>query len=153
MDYKILLDSGFRDESGLWSNRFWPVPECEIVEAETRLGVRFAAGLREFYQRVGCGFLRKGCDGVVVMSINRILAPSEIVELYFGQSEVGPPEGFDSDELPVFEVGNDMFLVMHPWRENSEGVFDRAGELLASGFAEFVEKMYFEGPEFYLSGY
>ena len=150
MDYGFVLRSAALGGSDPSCNFFSPVSEKVVVEAERRIGVQFAPALRAFYLQVGCGFLKRSVDGRVASTFNRIVGPLSVADAHVGESEMAPPEGFGSDELPVFEVSEESFIVMRPWGRDVDAVYRRDGSVVASGFMEFVRRLFFEDPEFFL---
>ncbi len=138
-------------ESPPTRNWFTPVTEDEIRAAERRMGTSFPAALRQFYLEVGSGFLRAN-DGEkkVTTNVNRILDPTEAAALRLGEAEVpAPPEGFEDGTLPIFEVGDQLFLVIKPTTTKPDAVYWMYGEEVAPTFEDFVRRLYFEDPDYF----
>jgi hypothetical protein len=131
-------------------NWFTPLGEPLVAEAEGRIGVRFPGSLRSFYLEVGSGFLAANDTGdKKTTSVNRFLTPGEVADLYLGDSELMPPEAFEPGELPIFEVGGDLFLVMRLAGDRDAGIFRMSGTKVADSFGDFVRRLYYEDPRYY----
>lgn len=138
-----------KEESG-HPNWFTPLAESAVTQAEDRIGFRFPASLRSFYLEIGSGFLAANEAGdKKTTSVNRFLTPGEVADLYLGDSELMPPEGFEPGELPIFEVGNDLFLVMRLAGDRDAGMFRMSGTKVADNFTDFVGRLYHEDPRYY----
>ena len=138
-------------ESPPTRNWFMPVSEDEIRAAEQRMGMSFPDALRQFYLEVGSGFLR-ATEGEkrVTANVNRILDPAEAAALRLGEVEGSAPlEGFEEGDVPVFEVGDQLFLVMRPSTAKPDAVYWMYGEQVAPTFEDFVRRMYFEDPDYF----
>jgi antitoxin YxxD len=101
-------------------NRFWPVDQNQIDEAESRTGIAFPCELRAFYAEVGSGFWARGnSDRAWDRSlVNRILSPRDVADLLCDDLDPWrPSEGFVEGGLPFFDVGENTYLVLLP---NSE---------------------------------
>jgi hypothetical protein len=132
-------------------NWFTPLDESAVAEAEGRIGFRFPPSLRSFYLEIGSGFLATNEAGdKKTTSVNRFLTPAEVADLYLGDSELMPPEGFEAGELPVFEVGSDLFLVMRLAGGREAGIFRMSGTKVADNFSDFVRRLYYEDPRYYV---
>ena len=138
-------------ESPPTRNWFTPVTEDEIRAAEQRVGSSFPAALRQFYLEVGSGFLRASeGDKKVTTNVNRNLDPAEAAALRLGEAEASaPPEGFEDGDLPIFEVGDQLFLVMKPATTRPDAVYWMYGEEVAPSFEDFVRRLYFEDPDYF----
>lgn len=138
-----------KDESD-HSNWFTPLAESAVDEAEERIGFRFPASLRSFYLEIGSGFLAANEAGdKKTTSVNRFLTPGEVADLYLADSELMPPDGFEPGELPIFEVGSDLFLVMRLAGGRDAGIFRMSGTKVADSFGDFVQRLYYEDPRYY----
>lgn len=133
------------------ANRFERVGLDELRSAETTLGRDLPVPLRRFYLEIGAGSLRVSSDATAVRDHpNRFLYPEEIAGLLSGEHEWAPEEGFDDGELPFFEVGDKLFLVMRPGSSQPNAVFWPFGGLVEVEFARFVRRMYFEHPRYFV---
>src|SRR5262245_4564494 len=99
-----------------YPNAFYPIDEEEIAASDRRLGYQLPEQLRAFHREVGYGFFKtsnpQGPRGEYNY-INRFLAPSQIADMLLGEDEaVMPGEGFDDGEIPFFEVGDRLYLVL-----------------------------------------
>jgi hypothetical protein len=133
-------------------NVFYPVAEGEIVDAESRLGVRLPEQLRTFYHEVGYGFFKSArplTERSGFTYINRFLAPSQVADLLTGQDEeVSPSEGFDEGELPFFEVGDRLYLVIRPSTRHPNQVCWPYGDQISEDLIEFTKRLAVN-PRFY----
>ena len=138
-----------REESS-HPNWFTPLGESVVAEAEGRIGFRFPPSLRSFYLEIGSGFLAANEAGDrKTTSVNRFLTPGEVADLYLGDSTLMPPEGFRRNDLPIFEVGNDLFLLMRLEGDRDTGIFRMSETKVADHFGDFVRRLYFEDPRYY----
>src|SRR6516165_7858115 len=107
-------------------NVFYPIDKEEILVSERRLGFQLPGQLRIFHSEVGFGFFKSSSpklQGVNYNYINRFLAPSQIADLLLGSDEEAmPSEGFDQGEIPFFEVGDGLYLIIRPSRRNPNQV-------------------------------
>lgn len=132
------------------ANVFTPVGLDELRAAEDALGTPFPEALRSFYLAIGGGFLRVSANGLVVRNHpNRVIFPEEVPLLVAGRHELTPEEGFDEGELPFFEVGDQLFLVMRPASACPSGVYWPFGDVIEEDFERFVRRLYFEDPRFF----
>jgi len=137
-------------------NVFFPVKQQNIDEAEKLLGYALPAPLIEFYSEIGYGFLQASENRRVVndSDINRIIDPVSVSELILGISELQPTEQFDSGDIPFFEIGDELFIVMKTKAKKANTIFLAHGErMIAENLEEFIRKLYFECPDFYKAFY
>ena len=132
-------------------NVFFPLSENDISKQERRLGFDFPFQLRTFYKEIGNGFITANVSdaekNISCSSINRFITPEEATDLYIGEDVVVmPEEGFGDDELPFFEIGDGLFLVM---RKNCNGIYWSLGDLVANDLVEFVKQL-LDSPIFYM---
>ncbi|MEH6462282.1 SMI1/KNR4 family protein [Chitinimonas sp. JJ19] len=131
-------------ESGV--RRLLPVSADDVAQAELELGFPLPSTLKDFYSQIGYGWL--GSESRVDVR-NLIVHPLDLVDLYKGESEFSPPEGFLAGDLPVFDCGGFRFLVMRPDSGSQEVYRDDGGTLvIAEDFIAFVEKL-INDPLFY----
>ncbi len=132
-------------ESGV--KKLLPVSADHVVQAELELGFSLPSTLKDFYSQIGYGWL--GSESRTDVR-NLIAHPLDLVDLYKGESELSPPEGFLEGDLPVFDCGGFRFLVMRP-DSGSQGVYrDDGGNLvIADDFIAFIDKL-IKDPLFYV---
>lgn len=130
-----------------YPNVRFPVSAEDIERAERRIGNRFPEQLRCFFSEVGCGFLKASqleTSRADFNYINRFLDPDEIADLLLGEDEsVLPSEGFGDGELPFFEIGDQLYLVMREGR-----VCWPFGDVICDDFITFVTELV-NHPRFY----
>ncbi|MCP4593042.1 MAG: hypothetical protein GY842_20095 [bacterium] len=132
---------------------FFPVTETEMREAERQIGLRLPRELATFYREIGSGFLkasRHSKDAPPHAYVNRVLDPIEAADLFLGLHEHTPVGEFAEGDLPVFEVGDQSFLVMRPGSNTPNAVYWDAGDPVCSSFARFIHRLYFDDALFYL---
>ncbi|MCX9442794.1 SMI1/KNR4 family protein [Vibrio cholerae] len=120
--------------------RLFSIDEKEISNAEKRLGFKFPSSLRTFYQQVGYGWLSSDdCQELR----NLIIHPLDVVDLFFNESEFQPPEPFLDEDLPIFDCGQDLFLVMRPRSKNPDYIYRSDGEslILAQNMQDLAAKL------------
>jgi len=136
-------------------NYFVPVDNERIAKAEARLGFALPPQLKEFYRDIGFGFLLapKGADQSAekwLDNINRVVDPTEVADLYLGNCEWGPREGFSPEVLPFFDVGDGTFLVLKIESESDPAVYWPDGKTrVAQDLGQFFRELY-KDPSFYL---
>lgn len=137
-------------------NSFVPVTQDEIVEAERRIGFSLPEQLRRFYREIGCGFLKAPKesdpnDDTCFDTINRVVGPSEMADLYLGLDKWGPAEGFLPGLVPFFDLGEDTYLVLKIMEPSDSAVYWPNGKRKVAGtLEEFFIRLH-ENPSFYLS--
>lgn len=122
---------------------FYPVDKRDILEVEKQLSIKFPGELTNFYLEIGYGYI--GLDNPYFR--NQIMHPSEIIKLRLGQDFYGNMltddlEYYSSDDvLPFFDLGNESdYLVMKLTGED-KGRIIYFGDIIASGFDDFIIKM------------
>jgi hypothetical protein len=115
----------------------------DISDAEERLGFAFPPQLSTFYETIGFGIWRKGTDDKkATYNNNELLYPGEIADLYLDHEQYRrPPEGFDPNKMPFFEVNLHSFLTMKPRAANPNIVYNGRGQPLGD-LEEFMAKLY-----------
>ena len=141
----------------LTGNRFFPVSEQDIEDAERRLGYKFPPQLRTFYDELGDGSFQHNHDFSVTDNSfsSCILHPKEIADIKFlGRDSllILPSVEFAEDELPIFEVADgDTFLFMKPQSDKPNAVYsDIGGKLVEESFERFIWRLYYESPLYYM---
>jgi hypothetical protein len=133
-------------------NVFYRVSDAEIVESERRLAFHLPDELRAFYQEIGYGFFKTVTPQVIGDNynyINRFLAPSQIADLLLGDDEESmPSEGFDAREIPFFEVGDRLYLVLRPSPTPPNQVAWPFGDKVSDDLVEFTKRLA-ANPRFY----
>lgn len=135
-------------ESG---NQFFPLDAAKVSQAEARLGRAFPRDLVTFYNEIGCGFLRSPSTVPFQRPycyFNRFIGPNEIVDLMVGEHPATPAEGFDDGEIPFFEVGEQLHLVLRSSESELYAVCWSCGEEVAPNLVEFVRRL-MANPRFY----
>ena len=122
---------------------FYPLDKRDILEAEKQLSIKFPGELTNFYLEIGYVYI--GLDNPYFR--NQIMHPSEIIKLRLGQDFYGNMltddlEYYSSDDvLPFFDLGNESdYLVMKLTGED-KGRIIYFGDIIASGFDDFIIKM------------
>jgi hypothetical protein len=145
-----VMKDGMTDRAA--RNVRYPVDPKDIDEAEKRLGFKLPSQLRAFYEQIGCGFLRlppNADDSRRLNYINRFLDPDEVATLYLGEDEdFDPSDGFDSTELPFFEVGDGLYIVIKMSGDDSNRVCWPSGEEISPDLVTFTRHLV-EDPRFY----
>ncbi len=143
--FKKFVDPNARPDRSK-PNKFWPVPEADILEAERLMGSRFPETLRRFYQEIGYGFFIQGIENEKAdrFLINRLVDPRSVADMVVNPASVQrPPEGFPGGGIPFFDLGDYTYLVIKATPDAPDGVFWPHGERLVSkSFAEFLESLY-----------
>lgn len=123
------------------ARRFQKVSMEDIVEAEKLIGCDLPNQLKKFYLDIGFGWLG---DDKYNNANNLIIHPLDMADLYLGDSEFSPPEGFLDGDLPFFHVGNDRFLVLRPKTSSPNKVFRDSGEedSVADDIYDFIKKLF-----------
>lgn len=139
LDGYIGFDSGAR--------RFLAVDESDVAAAERGLGLSLPPDLKEFYRLIGYGWLGSA-DRPDVR--NLFVHPLDILDLYKGQSEHCPEEGFLNGDVPFFDCGRDRFLVVRPSSAEPGKVYRDSGEdeAIAANIEELVSEL-LRDPVFY----
>lgn len=129
----------------------FPVSTSTILDAEERLRMQFPSQLRAFFEEIGCGFLKiaTGKESKQVNYINRFLEPLEIADLIMnGDTEIMPSEGFSVGDIPFFEVGDMLYLVISPTNEKPNQICWPDGDLISEDLITFTKSL-MEDPRFY----
>jgi len=128
--------------------RFIEVQLGEIEEAEERIHASFPSQLREFYKRVGYGWIASEANSEVN---NLIIHPLDVADLCHGESAFSPEFRFSPGDLPFFDSGWSRFLVLRPHSANPNKVYRDDGNPVegCSDFDGFVQCL-LNDPVFYL---
>ncbi len=133
-------------------NTFYPVSDEEAIAAGRALGYRLPEQLRIFHREVGYGFFKSSSPEIQKENfnyINRFLAPSQIADLLLGNDEEGmPSEGFDEGEIPFFEIGDRLYLVIRPSPTHPTQVCWPFGERVSNDLIDFTKRLA-SNPRFY----
>ncbi|WP_146117663.1 MULTISPECIES: SMI1/KNR4 family protein [Pirellulaceae] len=147
------LTSIMRDGTGEpdFPNVRFPVTAEDIESAERRIGNPFPEQLRKFFCQIGSGFLKapqSDTSRTDFKYINRFLDPDEVAELFLGEDEdIFPSEGFDDGELPFFEIGDRLYLVLRDGQ-----VCWPFGDVISQNLLAFVTELA-NNPRFYHEAY
>jgi hypothetical protein len=133
-------------------NPYYPVSDAEITVSESKLGYQLPEQLRNFHRQVGYGFFKSASPqvrGGNYNYINRFLAPSQIADLLLGNDEESTPsEGFGDGEIPFFEVGDRLYLVIRPSPSHPNQVAWPFGDVVSDDLYEFTRRLA-ANPRFY----
>lgn len=115
--------------------------ENELLDAEERLGFELPNELRDFYLKVGYGFI-KGSDG---NAINRIMDPDTIADITLreGIYEFDPDlEGIyeEKDKLVFYEVNEGVYLTLDLTTPQQTPVYFFETQI-AGSLEEFIKKI------------
>lgn len=139
-------------------NFFQKVGDSEIIKSEGKLGYKFPDSLKQFWKKIGCGFLKCTSSGINKSTSdndNRVMDPTSIADIILLKEESGlilpeAPEYMAPDEMPFFEVGNlSSFLYMKPKSDKPNAVWGY-GEIIEEDFEKFIWRLYHESPTYYL---
>ena len=130
------------------TEKFYPVAEKMIKNAETRLGISFPSELVSFYKLFGYGFLPSQCE-----NINRIMDPLSIADYIEQKSEYKAYPGvksfsFDSTKLPFFEVELGLIFCIEINDDLQQHIYFE-NTVIADSLAEFLEK-YMNDEHYYI---
>ncbi|KEO82791.1 SMI1/KNR4 family protein [Tumebacillus flagellatus] len=118
----------------------------EIADNERRLGRSFPEQLREFYHKIGYGFL---CQ-LDSTRFNRIMDPYSVVDFMLGEDIYEFDEDrelYDLDhEVVFFQIVEGCYLTIRP-----DGCIYYFGKKIADSLEKFLKKMD-EQTDYYLSG-
>jgi antitoxin YxxD len=135
-----------------YPNVYYPVSEEEISKSETRLGYQLPEQLKTFHREIGYAFFTSASPQTfagIFNHINRFLAPSQIADLLLNDDEeTRPSEGFNHGEIPFFEVGDQLYLVLCPISSQSAHVCWPYGHKISDSLLEFTERLA-SNPRFY----
>jgi hypothetical protein len=127
-------------------NRFWPLTERHVRDAERRLGYTFPSELRWFFSEIGCGFFSQGIlDKKRDRSlVNGVLSPAEIADLLLKtDNPLRPGEGFMEGVMPFFDVGESSYLVLRPASVSPNRVYWPDGkEVISETLQEFFNRLH-----------
>lgn len=140
---------------------FYPLDKQEVMEAERVMKIGFPRELREYYQRLGTGYMqyppfdpKEWSNDKWINFWNNILAPSDVAKLYIGKHESSAyfkRRDFDwcefkkNKEFPFMQFDEADFIV---YKRNGTGLycFDTK---VADTIAQFFERLC-ENPHFYV---
>lgn len=129
----------------------------DIEKAEDSLGFELTLALKEFWLEIGSGCINKAINGAdAYYYANQILTPSEVADIILLREDSGYmlPEYavlMEEGDIPFFEIGDSSdFMFMKRFAENKEAIYDPMGRIVAETFEQFIKKLYYESPTFYL---
>lgn len=116
--------------------------EDDVIEAEKRLGKKFPNELREFYLKVGYGFI---CNFDKTRR-NRLMDPHSVADFILGEDDFIDStirELYPDNMLVFFEVGEGTYLTLDLEQEQEGGIcpvyyFE---EKIATSLEEFLKRM------------
>ena len=143
------------EEAG--NNVFYPILEDEILKAEKKLGYTFPEELKEFWREIGSGFLWSSDPekGIIQKTYpNRFSPPSEIASILLegSESELISEEMLElleEDEVPFFNITGFDYLT-YKTTDESFKVYNLSIKV-ADSLEEFVHRLYYESPTYYLN--
>ena len=121
-------------------NKFYIVTEEAIAKVQEELGIIFPNELKEFYKKVGYGFLNTKQE-----NFNRIMNPESVCDFRFrkGQfsysSDLDIYEDEEKDRLFFFEICEGNYLSIGFSRYNNGKIFYGDKEI-ANSLEEFLTK-------------
>ena len=121
-------------------NKFYPVIETEIVEAQINTGVIIPNDLKVFYKEVGYGFLKSEVD-----NFNRIMDPGSVCDFRLRQGQFdNDPElemyvEDEKDRLFFFEICEGYYLSIG-FSKNNYGKIFNGKEMIADNLGQFLTK-------------
>ncbi|MBC6316298.1 SMI1/KNR4 family protein [Listeria grandensis] len=132
MKYSFLLD---KEE-----NNFYPLRDGMIEEAQADLEFDFPKELIEFYNEVGCGFI-KGSKG----NINRLMDPISVRDFRMKEYDYEFYPDIDlyddlGDELIFFEVDETVLMSIKVTDEDTSPIFYNETKI-ADSLYEFLQLM------------
>jgi hypothetical protein len=124
------------------NHNFFKLNEIDLLGAEKRLGSAFPAELREFYLKIGYGFIK----GNNKNSISRLMDPDTIADITLreGVFEFDPDlDGIyeEKDKLVFYEVNEGVYLTIdlnESQKENPVYFFDTK---IADSLVDFMKKV------------
>lgn len=135
------------------NNEFHPVSQEEILVLEGGLGFSIPGQLREFYLRVGWGFLNFDRSGRRETTFPNHFIPPDRVLNFWDRSEVCyefDKDLIDNGELVFFDFGSYSHLVLRPFSDQPNAVYYPGDKIpVAKDFHSFVLRLY-ESTTFYL---
>ena len=142
-------------------NSFYTFDLKRIENCERKLGYTFPEELKEFWMEIGYGFFRSSVPEKGINQndwTNRLATPDDIMEILLEGAEsemmVAPAyelyQGLKREgDFPFFEIGDSYdFLYMN---FNKPGVYELDGNKIADSLEEFVNRLYYESPTYYLN--
>lgn len=129
----------------------------EINEAESRLGFVLPNNLKEFWRIIGYGALTTSHNKEKTIHNNRILFPEQVADIIILKEDSGYilPEYADllqEGDIPFFDIGDSSdFLFMNRYAEDKDAIYDRLGRIVAKNMEEFIWRLYYDSPTFYLN--
>lgn len=132
MKYSFLLDNE--------ENNFYPLRDGMIEEAQADLALDFPKELLEFYNEVGCGFI-KGSKG----NINRLMDPISVRDFRMKEYDYEFYPDIDlyddlEDELIFFEVDETVLMSIKVTGEDTSPIFYNETKIAGSLY-EFLQLM------------
>jgi hypothetical protein len=141
-------------------NSFYTFDLKRIENCERKLGYTFPEELKEFWMEIGYGFFRSSVPEKGINQndwTNRLATPDDIMEILLegAESELITETGLDLlDEgaLPFFEVSDSTsFISMKPNSEDPHAIYYLIDYKIADSLEEFVYRLYYESPIYYLN--
>ena len=125
--------------------KFYSVNADEIIEAETKMGIKMPNSLKIFYKEIGYGFFKKRKNFV-----NRIMDPIDIACFMYGNEEYEYVDKsiYNLDGKIVFlNIQDEDFLTIDSGDQGKECIY-YFGKVIANSLTEFIAKA-MDDPNYY----
>lgn len=122
-------------------NQFYPVKLDEIKNSESKLAIQIPELLKEFYVKVGYGFLKSK-----VANINRIMDPESVLDFRLRQHDfefypdIEIYNQFEDDKLVFFEA-NEVALLSIGFAAENKGKIYYYDKEISPNLVEFLERL------------
>lgn len=144
------------------NNLFYPVSVIDIENAEAKMGASFPSQLKQFYLKIGFGYLTTPHNAgkeYDFYSSNLILPPNSAACFFKGQlcddweqyymAETAY-ELLQPGDLPFFEISDSSsFMIMKINSDNPNAVWFMGHEKIEDSFEKFIWRLYYEDPSYY----
>lgn len=137
-------------------NFFGQVRAEEIQTVENSLKFQFPMSLKNFWLEIGYGSLTTSNNKIKTINNNTILYPEQIADILLLGDE-NPwmlPEYvalMEEGDIPFFEIGDSSdFMFMKRFADNKEAIYDPMGRIVADNFEQFIWRLYYDSPTFYI---
>ncbi|KAB8129171.1 SMI1/KNR4 family protein [Gracilibacillus oryzae] len=121
-------------------HQFYELQENDIINAEERLGFPFPAELRDFYIKIGYGFISSNSN-----AFNRVMDPDTVADITLreGIYEFDPDlDGIyeEEDQLVFYEVNEGVYITLDLTDTTSTSVYYFETKI-ADSLEEFLRKV------------
>lgn len=126
-----------------WSrdNKFYPVTEKAVSEAEEALGMSFPKELKDFYQQIGCGFFNGS-----KYNANRLMGPYSVRDFRLRQNDfefypdIDVYDDFEDNKLIFFETNESALLSIELGDKEKSKIY-YYDTIVADSLEEFIIKV------------